>query len=220
MTTALFLFYRQGFKKTSIDTLVKKAGVSKGAFYHYFPSKEAVLEEIIKQLMVDSIDTFRRIAADSSLDAVEKIRRIIIWPSHFSSSSGDDLKKAQRVVSIMTSLEGTKLFDQMQAYAASELSPYLLQILEQGVQEGKFQIAYPEEMCDFFIEFITGFKRKMLIEIKERKGREISTKFIYKKIKFFNEMVNKILGLPSGTVKLGTQRLASMANNFKNIFSP
>jgi AcrR family transcriptional regulator len=39
-------FVRDGFHGTSMQTLVEEAGVSSGAVYRYFPSKDAVIEAI------------------------------------------------------------------------------------------------------------------------------------------------------------------------------
>jgi len=44
------LFEKQGLKKTSVDELAKVAGISKGAFYFFFESKEELFLEILEQL--------------------------------------------------------------------------------------------------------------------------------------------------------------------------
>lgn len=40
---AIDLFWRQGFARTSVQEIAQQAGVTKGAVYHYFASKEALL---------------------------------------------------------------------------------------------------------------------------------------------------------------------------------
>lgn len=45
--TAFQLFTQNGYKATSIAQLVTNSGLSKGAFYHYYKSKQAVYEYII-----------------------------------------------------------------------------------------------------------------------------------------------------------------------------
>ncbi|WP_439633063.1 TetR/AcrR family transcriptional regulator [Glycocaulis sp.] len=42
LDTALRLIREQGFAATSVDALCKEAGVTKGAFFHHFDSKEAL----------------------------------------------------------------------------------------------------------------------------------------------------------------------------------
>lgn len=48
---AFDLFANEGYSKTSIASVAKKANISKGLIYHYFDSKEAILEAIFDQLV-------------------------------------------------------------------------------------------------------------------------------------------------------------------------
>lgn len=41
------LFYQEGYNKTSVNDIIKKAGISKGRFYIYFQSKEDLFHHII-----------------------------------------------------------------------------------------------------------------------------------------------------------------------------
>jgi TetR/AcrR family transcriptional regulator, transcriptional repressor for nem operon len=40
--TALNLFWSKGFNSVGVEDICKKAGINKGSFYHYFPSKTAL----------------------------------------------------------------------------------------------------------------------------------------------------------------------------------
>ncbi len=44
------LFYSKGYESTSVNDLISVVGVSKGAFYHYFDSKQAVLEALVDDM--------------------------------------------------------------------------------------------------------------------------------------------------------------------------
>jgi AcrR family transcriptional regulator len=46
---ALSLFASKGYADTSIDTIAREAGISKGLLYHYFESKEHLLQYILNQ---------------------------------------------------------------------------------------------------------------------------------------------------------------------------
>jgi len=48
---AFELFANEGYSKTSIAVVAKNAGISKGLIYHYFDSKEAILEAIFDKLV-------------------------------------------------------------------------------------------------------------------------------------------------------------------------
>jgi AcrR family transcriptional regulator len=59
--TSLGLFLEKGYKATTMSELVKKAGLTKGAFYHYFESKEllfrAAVESCIIPILNPALDT-------------------------------------------------------------------------------------------------------------------------------------------------------------------
>lgn len=51
LDAALALFTEKGFAQTRVDDIAKRAGISKGAVYLYFPSKEALVEGIVQRAL-------------------------------------------------------------------------------------------------------------------------------------------------------------------------
>ncbi len=56
MDVALKLFLQKNFKEVTMKEIVKKTGLSKGAFYHYFESKEKLFSEVIDIFFSSVID--------------------------------------------------------------------------------------------------------------------------------------------------------------------
>ena len=46
VSAAWKLFYEQGYEDTTVDDIVYESGTSKGSFYHYFSSKDALLSSL------------------------------------------------------------------------------------------------------------------------------------------------------------------------------
>lgn len=44
--TAWNLFYRKGFEKTTVNDILREAGIAKGTFYYYFRSKDRLLDTL------------------------------------------------------------------------------------------------------------------------------------------------------------------------------
>ncbi len=66
VSTALDLFYRQGYRATGINQVIAEAGVSKNTFYYYFPSKEDLCVTYLRErhaywtgLLKDEINTWQ-----------------------------------------------------------------------------------------------------------------------------------------------------------------
>ncbi|ALM08435.1 transcriptional regulator [Sediminicola sp. YIK13] len=53
--TGLELFYQQGYYNTSIDDILKKLSLSKGAFYYHFQSKEDFFISIVQNLLFQKV---------------------------------------------------------------------------------------------------------------------------------------------------------------------
>ena len=54
-STGLELFYQQGYYNTSIDDILKKLSLSKGAFYYHFQSKEDFFISIVQNLLFQKV---------------------------------------------------------------------------------------------------------------------------------------------------------------------
>ncbi|HCT75638.1 MAG TPA: TetR family transcriptional regulator [Micromonosporaceae bacterium] len=70
------LFAEQGYDATSVQQVVARAGVTKGAMYHYFSAKEDLLFEIYNSLLTEQLSGLDRILAQQH-DAATSIREII-----------------------------------------------------------------------------------------------------------------------------------------------
>src|SRR3954469_5765255 len=80
ITAARTLFGRQGYAGTSVDEVVKAAGVTKGALYHHFRDKDDLFRAVVEQVKVDVTAK----AADSFFDdsdnddPLQRVHRLVI----------------------------------------------------------------------------------------------------------------------------------------------
>lgn len=68
IAAAMELFASNGFAGTSISSITKKAGVSKGLIYNYFENKEALVKEIV-------MEGIREIMKEMDFDFSQKVTR-------------------------------------------------------------------------------------------------------------------------------------------------
>ena len=69
-------FGKQGYQATTLDEIAAEAGISRAAFYLYFPNKEELLHRIYTQVITASQTAIERIVAEE-LPVADKLRRII-----------------------------------------------------------------------------------------------------------------------------------------------
>ncbi|MGG2463318.1 TetR/AcrR family transcriptional regulator [Streptomyces sp. RGM 3693] len=112
LATATRLFAEQGYDRTSVQEIVDAAGVTKGALYHYFGSKEDLLHEVygrVLRLQQERLDRFadadapvaqrlRDAAADVVVTTIENLddTKIFFRSMHHLSPEKDKQVRAER----------------------------------------------------------------------------------------------------------------------------
>jgi AcrR family transcriptional regulator len=76
VAAAVSLFAEQGFDATSVNQVVARAGVAKGALYHHFDSKDDLLYEVYRELVDRQLAGLDEVVA-LKLDPAEAVRAII-----------------------------------------------------------------------------------------------------------------------------------------------
>ncbi|MBU5486810.1 TetR/AcrR family transcriptional regulator [Clostridium sp. MSJ-8] len=77
-SSAYELFTTKGAKNTSIDDIVKKAGVAKGTFYLYFKDKYDILDKLILQKSSKLCNEALNHAKDSGIEDFEEVSTFFI----------------------------------------------------------------------------------------------------------------------------------------------
>src|SRR5471030_861326 len=79
---AAALFASQGFAATSLKDVADAVGLQRSSIYYYYPSKDALLEELIQGVTVPMVRIFRDVGAQklSPLATLrEVVRRLVLW---------------------------------------------------------------------------------------------------------------------------------------------
>ena len=77
LETAGRLFVEKGYERTSIQDIVDNlGGLSKGAIYHHFKSKEEILSAVTDRMTEESEVLLSRIRDDKTLTGKEKLRKL------------------------------------------------------------------------------------------------------------------------------------------------
>jgi len=77
LLTALQLFFRHGYKDVSYDMLMKKAGLSKGAIYHHFASKDDLLVAAF-EFFFHNFEKHSRAFLDKEITDFRSLKKLLI----------------------------------------------------------------------------------------------------------------------------------------------
>ncbi len=76
LTTGMSVIKEKGIKKTSIDEITKRVGIAKGTFYHFYPSKQRFIMDIITTYGNRQLEKFKKRIA--SIDTME-LEELFMW---------------------------------------------------------------------------------------------------------------------------------------------
>src|SRR5438874_4987898 len=72
------LVVTRGYEQMSIQDVLDDLQISKGAFYHYFGSKQALLEALVEHLLDEGEQLLIDITHDPTLSALEKLQHFFV----------------------------------------------------------------------------------------------------------------------------------------------
>ena len=78
------LFSENGYDQTTVNAIIESLGVSKGTFYHYFTSKEDILNAVVKTMTQEGLKAVQPIFDDETLPAIDKYRLYCLQSSRYS----------------------------------------------------------------------------------------------------------------------------------------
>ncbi|BDG47185.1 TetR/AcrR family transcriptional regulator [Parageobacillus sp. KH3-4] len=179
--TSIELFDRKGFKETSVQEIVEAMGVTKGAFYYYFKSKEELLRDICLTYIEDLLQQQERILRDENKDCTTKLYEIVYMLIHNIRTRR---KSARIFFREMRHLHEEHL-QEIKAKRRAFRENYQ-KLIEEGIAEGEFKQTHTPHMVTFGILGITNWSYYWFNpdgEISEEKLAEIYVDLILNGIK-------------------------------------
>lgn len=95
LDAALRVFATHGYRRTTLEQVAAAAGVTKGAVYHYFPDKQALLLRALAQHQDRALGRLEDLARGGDGSAAERLRRFL------RSAFGDDDRARRDVLALL-----------------------------------------------------------------------------------------------------------------------
>lgn len=141
------LFLEKGFEETTVlDIVDNLGGLTRGAFYHHFKSKDEVLDALDNKRFYDN-NPFEKVRGDSSLSGLEKLKKVVkMWTSNTDQQS----------IGIMTLplLKNPRILSKMLEENWSVVLPLFAELFEEGVGDGSINSPVsPNALAELLVMF-------------------------------------------------------------------
>ena len=141
LDTAQRLFLEKGYDNTTIQDIVDHlGGLSKGAVYHHFKSKEEIIDAVGDR-MFSVNNPFEKVRNRSDLNGLEKIREAI-------RLNQTDEARTSIIIQSIPLTRNPRLLVEMIESNRRILSPYYQELLEEGNRDGSLHTEYAKEIAE------------------------------------------------------------------------
>ena len=145
LDTASRLFLEKSYDKTTLQDIIDATKLSKGAIYHHFASKEAILIAVVDRMGDFNSAVLAEIRDRKGLTGAEKLREMF-RTSLRMSFQGKILHMLPFII------ENPKFMAlQMQSILGEAAPDYILPILKEGIADGSIRADYPEQLAEVLL---------------------------------------------------------------------
>lgn len=139
-------FMEKGYEHTSIQDMINHlGGLSKGAIYHHFKSKEDILEAVIERMTAESNQKLAAIRDSKALSGREKLKKI------FKESIARPVQNDIFTAAPDFHKNPKLLFSLLHDTIEEAVPQYIVPIIEQGISDGSIVTDYPKQLAELIL---------------------------------------------------------------------
>lgn len=199
------LIYTVGYEQMTIQQILDEMKISKGAFYHYFDSKPALLQALIDRFQDQVEEVVRPIVDDRNLPALKKM------DLYFSSAARWKSDRKDLLMAVLRGWyadENALVRQKMIVAGVERITPMIGSIIRQGIAEGTMTADHPDQMAEVFLALATSLGEtvaRLILAIESCQNeadRFAIAENIRMTIATYNTSLERIMGVSAGSVNL------------------
>jgi AcrR family transcriptional regulator len=190
------LIQSKGYEQMSVQDVLDELGSSRGALYHYFDSKTALLEAVVERMVDVVTEALEPIVANPSLPAARKLQRVFAGISDWKM---DRRELLEGFMTVWLSDENVLVRERFRRHVTARLTPLLARILRQGKAEGAFSIGSPDDTAAIIVSLVVGGNEMASQLYVARRAGSVSFEEVERRIAALGEAFERLVGLPSGS---------------------
>ena len=174
------LFLEKGYENTTIQDIVDElGGLTKGAVYHHFKSKEEIMDAVGDRMFFSN-NPFEAVRGRTDLNGLQKLQEAV----RLNQSDQERVRLTAQSIPIAKS---PRLLQEMIVSNRKVLTPYFLELIEEGNRDGSMHTDYPREIAEL-LPLLTSLW--LLPSVYPASREQMKRKFL-----FLGEMLEK-MGVP------------------------
>lgn len=181
--TARHLFQTKEYEKTTMQDIMAALDIAKGTIYHYFKSKEELLEAVIEDIVDENIEQMQGVLKEAKGNALQKMKSLV--------RAGKVAEENKNLLEYLHKPGNSAMHTRLLGAILLKQAPLYAELIQQGCKEGTFKTESPLECAEFFlsaVQFLTD------IGIYPWSQQDLS-----RRAKSFPQLIEQLLQAPKGS---------------------
>lgn len=156
---AFSLFSSKGYDATTTQEIINQSGLSRGAMYHHFKSKEDILNKVVDEIHLSTNEFLTKLVDDDILSPQEKILKIIDY------STADPIRKKLTHLSWIEKVPFALLNEVRNGN--NVFAVYLTKIIDQYLEIEGGDFEYTKELAELVILVVDVFLNPVITKSEQ-----------------------------------------------------
>jgi AcrR family transcriptional regulator len=198
------MFFEGGYETTSVNDIIEKAGVAKGTFYHYFKSKEDLLDSLVDRWNEGTLERVRALVTEEEMPALEKLKLF------FRTIRDFKVENIDLMITLMKVLyrdENLLLRHKIFKKQIDLLVPEFVKVIKQGESEAVFETVGAEGTAEFLFQATFNFSETIVDLLLQALEKPELIATIMEKAHVYERLVERILSAESGSFRVVDRKI-------------
>jgi AcrR family transcriptional regulator len=192
----------KGYAQLSIQDVIDELSSSKGAFYHYFDSKAALLDGVVSRMVEAATAALVPAVADPGRSALDKLNAVF---SGLASFKADRRELILELIRVWRSDDNAVVREHFRRGAIAAMTPLLATIVRQGVAEGSFTAASPAHAGRVVASLALGANEAATDLFAAYQDGAVTFEEVEQTLEAFAEAFERILGIRPGSLEFANR---------------
>lgn len=196
------LIVTRGYDQMTIQDVLDELETSRGALYHYFDSKQALLDGVVERFAEVGMAGIAPVLDDPSLPALRKLELVFANVARFKAQQKE---LVLAIMDVWLSDGNAVVREKVRRLSIRLLTPIISRVVRQGVAEGVVTASDPEETARVLVFLILGYQDLAGQQFLARHADTISFDEVKRTFAAVTEAFERLLGVPTGSVALSSE---------------
>ncbi|MGB2955940.1 MAG: TetR/AcrR family transcriptional regulator, partial [Anaerolineales bacterium] len=184
-----------------------------GTFYHYFSSKDDLLDKIVERWSRATLDRVSKLVERQDINALEKLNQFFITIRNYKV---ENLELMKILMKVMYRDENLIMRHKMLQQSLKWLTPEFVKVIKQGINEGCFNPADEVETAELIFSMFLSLSESTVKLLLEAEKKPENLDKIERRLKVYERSVERILGAPEGSFSVVERWIIEMFSKEMN----